>query len=426
MRKIIMTTILFLATLSGLTAENRSVDLLRDSGIVENYLIREGCIGAMSAPLRLLTENREYYTFRGGEQHVLFKVVLKSKWAYILFINESASGYSEWGRGHYFIKRDRTTGRFESISIPFRDDAGCYLEITTRDGLTLMNIQLFSKKIYHEVHLPATLESLLTASFSSILDMSKGVIDWPRLLYRGDRPEDRRMADYLSIINRELPRVRERDDGALNRRGEFVFIADGRPQTSRTGFNCSGFMKWLIDGWYAPLTGELTDIDQLKQRHLDKRGTRWTERVEDSQDPYFGLDWTRNLAAALNAAQTGIRTGDIEDADVRMTPFLDYREDAGYRVPDLMLLLYFLAIEEPGTAYLGSVNQIYIKKPLRKEYFHVATFFPYFDKQGRFRVTVMDQHKKPDLNNFMRQYADCDIHLVRARLDGEFSLFHIE
>ena len=424
--RILIIAIAICIPFNWLSAKSLSEDLLRESGIVETNLVREGCMGAMTVPVGRLIEKREYYAFRGGEQRVLFKVVIKRKSAFFLFINETPSGYTEWGRGHYVIKRSRVTGRFESIGIPFRDDPGCYLEIIPRDGLTLMTVYLFGVIIYQEVHLASTLEALLTAPFSSIIDMSQGVVDWSSLLYRGGRPEDRLVQDLVTAIERELPRVRETEDGAINARGEFVTIRDEKKQEGRGGLNCSGFMKWIVDGLYHPLTGFLLDIDGLKERHPDRRGTRWSARNEEITDAYFGLDWTRNLATRLAAAQTGGSRPDIEAADVRRVPFLDYREDLGYRVRDLKVLLYFLSIEEPGTAYLATVNGIYNKNPLRQEYFHVATLFPYFDGQGRFHMTVMDQHKDPDIDDFMKKYATNDIHLVRIRLGGDFSLFHIE
>ncbi len=328
-----------------LAAKSLSEDLLRDSGIVETNLVREGCLGTMTVPVGRLVAKREYFAFRGGEQRVLFKVVIKRKSAFFLFITETPSGYAEWGRGHYVIKRSLVTGRFESIGIPYRDDPGCYLEIIPRDGLTLMTVYLFGVIIHQEVHLASTLEALLTAPFASIIDMSQGVVDWSSLLYHGGRPEDRLVKDLVTTIEREFPRIRETEDGAINERGEFVTIRDGKKQEGRAGLNCSGFMKWIVDGLYQPLTGSLLDIASLKKRHPDRRGTRWSARNEEITDAYFGLDWTRNLASRLAAAQTGAPRPDIEAADVRHVPFLDYREDLGYPVRDLKVVLYFLSIE---------------------------------------------------------------------------------
>jgi hypothetical protein len=406
--------------------ETRSDDLLRTLGIAENYLVREDCIKDMVRPVRQITDHRNYFSFPGGATKVLFKSVVKKEHVFFLFLNESRNGYSEWGPGHYFIKRSRVNGKFVSIFVPYRENEGCYLEMLPADGRTMLNVYLFDKKIHQGIMLPASLETLVSAPLASVIDMTLGEIDWPTLLFRGGRPEDKLVADHVAAIRRELPRVKEAPDGAIDAQGVFVAISNGARLGNRRGLNCSGFAKWLVDGLYLPLTGRLIDIERLKERPTDRRGTRWSERDENLYDPYFGLDWTRNLATVLAGAQNQGVEPDHEAADVREVPFLRYREDAGYQVADLETILFHLAVAQPGTIFLGTVNDINRTTPHRVEYFHVAAFFPYFDDTGRFQAVVMDQHKNPSLHDFMGAYARREIHLVRINLGGDFSLLHIE
>ena len=106
--------------------------------------------------------------------------------------------------------------------------------------------------------------------------------------------------------------------------------------------------------------------------------------------------------------------------------FFTYTEDIGYKVKDLKLLLYYLAVNEPGYFYLGSVNNEYKENPTLKQHFHIAVLLPYFDENGYFHIKVMDQHKNPELGVFIEKYEYDFIHLVRIEAKGSFKPFIFE
>jgi len=106
---------------------------------------------------------------------------------------------------------------------------------------------------------------------------------------------------------------------------------------------------------------------------------------------------------------------------VRSVKFFQYREDSGYQVKHLKLIMFILAAAEPGNFYLGSVNMIYPKNPLMHSHFHVAVLFPYFDESGGFRLVELDQHKEKTIDEFISLYRDDFIHLVRINASGVFS-----
>ncbi|MBN2351867.1 MAG: hypothetical protein JXD23_04790 [Spirochaetales bacterium] len=414
-----------LATPSLAQAENLMSQVISSGGIVENDAVRYQLKDEFVKPVKELKPDEYEYPSFDGEPAGRLKIIFTTDAIFFLFMNRTDKGFPEAGKGNYLIKRSRDTLRFESLKIFFRDEGYCYMQVKPRGQESSLDVYLFGRRLYRDVPLPTSLEKLLTAPLSSLLDMTRGRVDWPRLFFHGRRAEDRRVTSVVNSISRELPGVREADDGALDRNGRFVRIADGTPQRGTKGLNCSGFAKWIIDGFYFPVSGALSEIDLLKTKHLDRRGTRWSDVRETERDPYFGLDWTRNLAAALKGARTG-DSPDIESCDVRQVPFFDYEEDSGYRMEDLYHVLFFLAVDEPGMAYLGAVNDIYKRDPLLVEYFHVATFFPHFDETGRFRVAVMDQHKDLDVFRFIERYRSEFVHLVRFDTNSDFSLFHIE
>ena len=159
----------------------------------------------------------------------------------------------------------------------------------------------------------------------------------------------------------------------------------------------------------------------MKEKHLDYRGHRWSARREDERDPYFGLDWSRNLAVSLLELEHPREEFGPEDADVREVRYARYVEDVGYPVDDMRRILYMLAIDEPGHFYIGSVNQEFGSDPVLRQHVHVAVFFPYFDENGRFRVTVLERNVETDLDSLAERYPGSYVHLVRARADDTFT-----
>ena len=201
--------------------------------------------------------------------------------------------------------------------------------------------------------IPVTFTALLTAPFARVVELTRAVVRWDLLLRRGEAQADRHQEEVIRAIRSALGGLREADDGALDEEGRYVRIADGSRQGPPGGLNCSGFVKWVVDGFYAPLSGGRSlGVEELKQRHLELRGNRWSQGYEQARDPYFGLDWARNLASAL-ARVNGEASDGPESSDVRHLEFLEYREDVGYPVEELKLALFLAAAPGAGRLLPG-------------------------------------------------------------------------
>jgi hypothetical protein len=224
----------------------------------------------------------------------------------------------------------------------------------------------------------------------------------------------------LERIRLQLPFLPDLEDGALDETGRFVRIEDGL-EIKEGGLNCSGFAKWVTDGFYYPLTGRLLDPETLKYKHLGLRGHRWSDRYEEARDPYFGLDWSRNLAVSLANARAPHSAQDPEARDVRQALFLRYTEDVGYPVTDLELLLYLESRGNPGSVFIGSLNREYGTDPILRQHFHLVVLFPYFNRSGSFRIAVLERNRETGLPSLLERYAGEYIHLVRLDARGEFS-----
>lgn len=423
--------IIFFIVLTGApcAAMDSGKILLEKYGIQENYIVREGLSNTLVEPVSEIIQQEAVFSYRESDRRVQFKAIISERKIFFVFINETEQGYLPNQGGTYIIRRDRQTGKFDNILVVLRPEVvtpeqpTSYLSITPSGGnSSKMDVYLFGTVFLKGILLPHPVETLVTMPFSLVVDVSKNVVDWDLVFSKGRRPQDRTVEKIIHQIESMRAGVPEKEDGAIDENGRFVFIENGNLQSTPGGLNCSGFAKWLVDGFYYPLTGTYTSIPELKTGHPEKRGTRWTKRFEQTKDTYFGLDWTRNLAVTLEKARWDLSSLDYEAMDVRAIGRYEYLEDKGFAVNDIRMLLYILALKYPGKAYLGTINGYYPANPLYAQYYHVAMFFPFFDTEGQFHIGVFDQHQATSIESIIEMYRDEYIHFVSVDTSMEFRL----
>ncbi len=325
-----------------------------------------------------------------------------------------------------------------------------------------MDIFLYGEPFQTGVELPLPLDRLLTSPLERIVSLTQGSVDWSPVFPPSQQEGDARISDIVRALRPRLPKLRDRDDGAMDVSGRLVLISTGRPDPKGDGgFNCSGFAKWVVDGFFHPLAGRYIDIETLRAQSQEERGGRWTGPFEEERDPFFGLDWTRNLARDLAEARDGTLP-EVTDLDVRDATHFAYVKDAGYPIGQLRPLLYFLTRRDPGMIYLGSVNSagpapaaagltptnagaapipagpasasppppaagavstpvpVPLGAPIMRQHHHVVVLFPYFDAQGVFRLVVMERNVETSAESLVRRYPGELVHLVRLDSTGTF------
>jgi hypothetical protein len=354
---------------------------------------------------------------------VQFRVERTGEALYSLFLNQEGAAFPIDSSGSWVIKRSLEDGGFLQAKVFFRSDPDCFVRLFPMGARTQMEVFLFGLPVARRAMLPAAFRELLSAPFARLLELSGTQVRWDLLLWRGEPAADRRQEELIRRIRSALGPLREADDGAMDEAGSYVRIAGGSRQAAGGGLNCSGFAKWVVDGFYAPLAGgRYLGLAELKQRHPQLRGNRWSERYEQARDPYFGLDWARNLASALAAARGQPGSGP-ESHDVRRLDYLEYREDVGYPVEELELALFLEAVRHPGSLYLGSLNRELRGRPgepVLRQHYHLAVFLPYFTPTGEFRAAVFDVGRESAPGDFRRRFAGHFVHLERLDASGEW------
>jgi len=416
-------------------------DLLEDSGFPENDETRRLLSDAVVAPAYPAVESpfRIHRQVSDGRL-VQFEIRRGVREWYLIFRNqrgeEPRETYPLWGRGTWIIKKDLASGAYLQAKIFLQDDEESFVRIfPTVDGRSRLDVHLYGRQLGDDVVLPVAFEELMLSPFARIASLSDRSVDWSGIFPDPDAPGYRRVERMVSRLYPSEESILEVADAAIDGGGTNVYIETGavvragdplsRGGTLPVGFsglNCSGYVKWVVDGIHAawsghPGSGHL-DLEPLREPTGRSNRNPWNEsrsatdadarRELESllRDPHFGLDWNRNLARIAESARLGRPLSAVETAALDTGELLGipYRRDMGYDLTDLDTALYQLAAARPGVVYLAAVNSRFRPEPSDDDpnplplhqYWHVSILAPWFDdganggERGRFRVVVLD------------------------------------
>lgn len=353
--------------------------------------------------------------------------------------------FTGWAQGSWEFTRSRSSGEITNVRVFPRSDAQTFVQFRPLGPDRVhMDVLIYDAYIVRGHALPVSINRLSVMPLNDILRLAGS--RFPVRLFEPNPNDFLDQRQFIENVRRRLPELRFADDGAIDHAGRFVYIATGEEQRGNPGLNCSGFTKWLIDGILRPVTGARMEIPPLKAPFGD-RGSHFTDHFEELWDPFFGLDWIRNLAAEAGTTLISPAFGTLEEIEVRRQPFSQiiqrrggsgatvrsftgFQENAGYGIEGLLPLLYVLAIEEPGRFFLAAVNnemhapttQDNLRgRPRMRRYFHVAALVPHFDENGVFRVVVFESATETSINAFKTRYAPGHhVSLVRVPLERAF------
>jgi hypothetical protein len=434
--------VLLLLAVSLWAADFSSSKIEDDSSL--RRLVKNGWL--TEAPGKVLAARPFIHTLPGGSRVEVraedrgneFAVILARE---LVSVDGKGSGdFPGWAQGSWVFSRDRSGGGLVSIQVfPCRDPNAYVLFRPLTGGKSQMDVLIYDAYLVQSHPLPLTLERIMEIPVEEVFGTAGAA--FPRR-YFDPYPDQYRDIRALSAqIRKELPSLSFRDDGAINQQGQYVFINTLAPQNGVGGLNCSGFAKWVVDGILKPFTGTLLSIEPLKQP-FGERGSSFTEPYERLRDPFFGLDWTRNLASRANSVILSPAFGKLEEFEVRAAPFSStivrgkggvpagvrsypgFLLNAGFGIEGLQALLYTLAIDEPGKIYLASVNnEINSPTPPRmRQHFHIAVLVPYFNEYGGFRTAVYESAGETSFTRFKNRYPGHYVNLVGIPVEGNFSL----
>jgi hypothetical protein len=390
---------------------------LRNS-LVHSYFIE--------APSLVLKKKPQLFTLPSGET-VQVRVEKGSDEFLIILSREMNGQFPGWTEGSWVLYRKIKDGSPSKIRVFLRSDPSVYVQFSPfQEKKSLMDVIVYKGYVLKSVSIPFSFSQLYTIPLTEVFSTVREIFPFRYFDVSPDIYKNHRL--FVNKIRNELPQLQYADDGALDETGKPVFIATGESQSTEWGLNCSGFVKWVVDLIVKPYRNACLPIAPLK-KPAGTRGSGFTEAYEQILDPYFGLDWTRNLALmAYQEIFPGIKP-DLETVDVREVPisallvrngaktvienYPQYLPNVGFCVEGLPAILYTLAIDTPNFFYLASVNTVDTQKPGLRRHYHVAVLIPYFELDGNFKVAVFESAAETDLDAFVRRYPNQQVHFVR-------------
>jgi hypothetical protein len=411
------------------------------------------------SPGRVLAKRAELHTLSGGGRVQIrsesageeFLIILARE----LELRGSASAsFPGWAQGSWVLIRRRDGDPKDNrIRVFLRSDPYTYIQFRPFASIQdkcQMDVVLYDGYVVRSMPLPIPFERLFVLPVEEVLSIAGD--KFPRRYFDPEPGMYKDSWDFIDSVRSYLPRLEFMDDGAVDEDGRYVFINTLEAQNSGgaetpavpVGLNCSGFAKWVVDGLLKPLTGRRLPIAPLKLPFGD-RGSSFTDPWEASRDPFFGLDWSRNLAARAFFVMRSAAFASLEEIEVRRWPFSEliqrnsdgsrarsypgFLKDAGFGIEGLHPLLYTLAIDEPGRIYLAAVNNEISAPstrdnprglPRMRRYFHIAVLVPYFSSDGVFQIAVFESAEETSFTRFKDRYPGHFVNLSRAPLSGRF------
>lgn len=398
----------------SLTAE---WEMLSNSGVYENYEIRQKhravlqskSFEAVNAPKRVFSQTE-------SDVNVRFEVRKSANAFYLMFINQFEDRFPVWSSGTYIIKKDILTGEFLQAKIFLYNSEESFIRIYPEQDRTRLDLHLFGNVVYSGIRIPLSFDKIILLPLSKIISLTENKIPWEDLFTDISYSEWADVEEFSFNVQKQVKYIGDADDGAINEHRDFVYIETLEPQVDEMGLNCSGFTKWTVDLLYEKLTGHLMDIEPLKKKHYDLRGNSWSDRAEDARDPYFGLDWTRNIAYYYRSSLYPEQQIDIQSCDVNSVPYFSYKDSVGYSMDELEGALFLAAVKNPGRIYLGSANQLFGGENKLRQHTHVVVLFPYFTMNGQFKIDVVERQTVTGVESLKNRYKGDFIHLVHVEL----------
>jgi hypothetical protein len=431
---------LFVLAHTGLHAKDLPIHAIPDDANLRKTLSAKWFLSPKDGVLAL---PKEQFTLPSGEK-IEVRTEKTADQFTVALAREASASFPGWIQGSFSYTRSLRDGSPGSVRFFLRSDPYTYIQFRPDPVFperSLLDAVVYNAYLRRSLSVPLSLNDILTLPLRTALE---AVGELFPAEYFEPRPENYgQMREFIRNVRKAIRGFNFHDDGAIDENGAYVYIETGAPQDDAApGLNCSGFAKYLIDGILRPVKGERLKVEPLKAAYIDKtpgvkeRGSAMTRPFEESRDPFFGLDWTRNLAAEVFSVQHPEVEGRLTDFEVSTAPFTeiilrkkegssiwsypDHLSGAGFASEGIEPLLYTLAINEPGNMYLAAINTERAPKPRMREYFHIAALLPWFDAAGIFHVTVFESAEETQFSAFKNRYPGHLVNLVRIPIEGYF------
>ena len=305
--------------------------------------------------------------------------------------------WPETAPGSWVLYRDALTGKPLRIRYYIVPDGEVYADFFPGKEKCLADFVVFGAVAAGGVPVPVGFDRFYTATLEELSRLTRYTLPW----------------NYTKVFSHSY-------DGVKQMIGLVRFLLPSLHKSGKiSGEGASlNFVRWIVDGLVKPLTGG-------------------TVRLEEEQADAKSLENIRTLAAAAISARTDIvYDRNTSGADVKTDAFAYYIDadgvpkntgyafNSGYPVELLKPLFYVLAVTEADRFFLGAVRQGTVQTSAgtaeRQVFTGTAAFFPWFDSQGRFRLSVFEKGEEYTIDEFAKKYRGGFVSLVRIKASRDF------
>lgn len=305
--------------------------------------------------------------------------------------------WPETAPGSWVLYRDALTGKPLRIRYYIVPDGEVYADFFPGKEKCLADFVVFGAVAAGGVPVPVGFDRFYTATLEDLSRLTRYTLPW----------------NYTKVFSYSY-------DGVKQMIGLVRFLLPSLHKSGKiSGEGASlNFVKWIVDGLVKPLTGG-------------------TVRLEEEQTDAKSLENIRTLAAAALSARTDIvYDRNTSGADVKTDAFAYYIDadgvpkntgyafNSGYPVELLKPLFYVLAVTEADRFFLGAVRQSLPQTQAdtveRQVFTGTAAFFPWFDSQGRFQLSVFEKGEEYTIDEFAKKYRGGFVSLVRIKASRDF------
>lgn len=336
--------------------------------------------------------------------------------------------YPAEATGSWILIRDSATGEPKCIRWYFTGDSGVYVQLrrsdATPDEKSLADFVMFGNYTARDVPVGVPLNFFYDKSIDELMSITRYSLPWIKTGFYPEIYND--VLQMTAVIRENLDRFEYLEDAAYDEMGNLYSIKNGTPMAGNGSqkllVSSAGFVKWIVDGLVRPLSGSGLLLSPLMEKTESYKSGSLADSMSQLYDTTLGLDWIRNLAAAMVSIYSGRDyTYGTSGVQVNYSPFNGaYLDKAGIKIEYLKSMFYYLAGNEPDRFYLGAVRHAVNNGTEFIVYNKCVAFFPAFDRNGRFTVAVFTDGEEVSIDDFMDDNKGDFIQLVRLQASEQF------
>ena len=273
------------------------------------------------------------------------------------------------------------------------------------------DVYLFGRLYRKNLAYYFSIDSLKYLSINSILSLlDSNKIGKEILIEKDDLFLKEKLIQKIIIPSINFKYVR---DGARDEFGNYVYILTGEEQKkNEQGLNCSGFVKEIADNYiklFIP-SFKWLKISDLKQGRTNERKNNSLQQYDLKYDPFFGLDWVKNIADNINK---NCNYKIIKAEEYNTDTNAPYFKNRGFNIEDLKEILFRDQQKDSTYFYILIFNRLRNKRPIIPEHHHLSVIVPYF-KDYHFYLRVFESAEETNFTQLIKIHKDEKVTIIKV------------